>query len=899
MSDQHGGQVIPIAIEDEVKESYLNYAMSVIVSRALPDVRDGLKPVHRRILYSMSEMGLRHDRPYKKCGRIVGDVLGKFHPHGDQSIYDALVRLAQEFSLGVPMVQGQGNFGSVDGDPPAAMRYTEARLAEAAEAMLRDIKKETVDFGPNYDDSMTEPSVLPGTLPNLLMNGASGIAVGMATNMPPHNLLEVSSALTALIDNPEISIDELLEHIQGPDFPTAGVIYGRTGYRLAAHTGKGRVVIRARYHLEEFGADKEAVIVTELPYQVNKAALIVRIADLVREKRIDGISDLRDESDREGMRMVIELKRGASPKVVLNHLFTHTAMQVNFSVNNLALCGGKPKLLNLKELLSEFVQHRREVVRRRSEFDLAKAREREHILMGLKTALENIDEVVEIIRKSDNVALARANLMARFDFSEKQAQAILDLRLQKLTSLETQKILDELEEIRVTIAYLEDLLAHEAKILAVVKEETGELAEKYGKPRTTEINAEEVIQVNIEDLIAEEDMVVVISNRGFVKRIAASEYREQGRGGKGARTTDLKEDDFIEHVFLASTHSCILFVTSRGKAYWIKVFEIPEGSRTSRGKHLRTIFEFEADEDITAMVPLQEFDAETSLFMATRMGVVKRVPTYDFRNARTRGIIAIKLDDGDRLVKAVLVTGGEDVFLATRGGKGLRFPETAVRRMGRDSRGVRGIRLSESDELIGVCPVREDEMMLLVSEKGYGKRTSYDEFTPHGRGTGGQRAYTPKDRTGSLAAALAVHGDDSCIGITAQGKALRFAVSQVSTMGRAAFGVRILNMSGDDSVIGIARQPADEDDGEPGEEPGNTGSPGITDQADTPETDELEQAPVPESDDESPDEALAEPQSAPKDKPTSEAPHRSHTPKPDDEPQAEPDDEPDDGMRIY
>lgn len=887
MSDQHGGQVIPIAIEDEVKESYLNYAMSVIVSRALPDVRDGLKPVHRRILYSMSEMGLRHDRPYKKCGRIVGDVLGKFHPHGDQSIYDALVRLAQEFSLGVPMVQGQGNFGSVDGDPPAAMRYTEARLAEAAEAMLRDIKKETVDFGPNYDDSMTEPTVLPGTLPNLLMNGASGIAVGMATNMPPHNLLEVSSALAALIDNPEISIDELLEHIQGPDFPTAGVIYGRTGYKLAAHTGKGRVVIRARYHLEEFGADKEAVIVTELPYQVNKAALIMRIADLVREKRIDGISDLRDESDREGMRMVIELKRGASPKVVLNHLFTHTAMQVNFSVNNLALCGGKPKLLNLKELLSEFVRHRREVVRRRSEFDLTKAREREHILMGLKVAIENIDEVVEIIRKSDNVALARANLMARFDFSEKQAQAILDLRLQKLTSLETQKILDELKEIRVTIAYLEDLLAHEAKILAVVKEETGELAEKYGKPRTTEINAEEVIQVNIEDLIAEEDMVVVISNRGFVKRIAASEYREQGRGGKGARTTDLKEDDFIEHVFLASTHSCILFVTSRGKAYWIKVFEIPEGSRTSRGKHLRTIFEFEADEDITAMVPLREFDEETSLFMATRMGVVKRVPTYDFRNARTRGIIAIKLDDGDRLVKAVLVTGGEDVFLATRGGKGLRFPETAVRRMGRDSRGVRGIRLSGTDELIGVCPVREDEMMLLVSEKGYGKRTSYDEFTPHGRGTGGQRAYTPKDRTGSLAAALAVHEDDSCIGITAQGKALRFAVSQVSTMGRAAFGVRILNMSGDDSVIGIARQPADEDEGEPDEEPGNIGGPGITDQADTPGTDEAEQSPVLESDGESSDAASPESQTAPTDRPTSEDTPGSDIP------------EPDDGMRIY
>ncbi len=810
MGEQQG-QVIPIAIEDEVKESYLNYAMSVIVSRALPDVRDGLKPVHRRILYSMSEMGLRHDRPYKKCGRIVGDVLGKYHPHGDQSIYDALVRLAQDFSLRVPLVQGQGNFGSVDGDPPAAMRYTEARLAAMAEDMLRDIKKETVDFGPNYDDSMTEPTVLPAAIPNLLVNGASGIAVGMATNMAPHNLREVSAAVAALIDNPEIAIEGLLEHVTGPDFPTAGIVFGRTGYKLAAHTGKGKVAIRARYHLEERSADKESIIVTELPYQVNKANLIIRIAELVREKKIDGISDLRDESDRDGMRMVIELKRGASPKVVLNHLFTHTSLQVNFSINNLALVDGRPKLLNLKDLLSEFVKHRQVVIRRRSDFELAKAKSREHILIGLKTALENIDEIVEIIKKSQTVVMARANLMARFDFSEKQAQAILDLRLQKLTSLETQKILDELEEIKVTIAYLEDLLANEFKILDVVKEETLEISEKYGTDRATEINPEEVIQVNIEDLIVEEEMIVVISNRGFIKRIAASEYREQSRGGNGAKTSDLKEDDFIEHVFLASTHSYILFVTSAGKAYWIKVFEIPEGSRISRGKHLRMIFEFEKEEDITAMVPLVEFDETTSLFMATKQGVVKRVATYAFRNARTRGIIAINLDEGDRLVTATLVNGDEDVFLSTRNGKGLRFPETKVRRMGRDSRGVRGIRLADSDELIGVCPVRENETMLLVSEKGYGKRTYFDDFTPHGRGTGGQKAYSSNARTGMLIAALAVNEDDSCIGITAQGKALRFAVNQVSRMGRAAFGVRILNMSGDDSVIGIARQPFEEE----------------------------------------------------------------------------------------
>jgi len=811
VSELHG-QVIPIAIEDEVKESYLNYAMSVIVRRALPDVRDGLKPVHRRILYSMSEMGLRYDRAYKKCGRIVGDVLGKFHPHGDQSIYDALVRLAQNFSLRIPLVQGQGNFGSVDGDPAAAMRYTEARMTAMAQTMLEDIKKETVDFGPNYDESMTEPLVLPAAVPNLLVNGASGIAVGMATNIPPHNLFEVSAAIIALIDNPGLSIDELLEYVHGPDFPTAGVIFGRAGYRLAAHSGRGKVVVRALYHREERRGDRGAIIVTELPYQVNKAALIVRIAELVREKKIEGISDLRDESDRDGMRMVIELKRGVNPQVVLNHLFTHTPLQLNFSINNLALVDGRPKLLNLKEMVQEFIKHRQNVIRRRSEFELAKAKDREHILTGLKRALENIDEIVKIIKESETVVLARASLIAHFDFSEKQAQAILDLRLQKLTSLETQKILDELEEIHRTIVYLEDLLANEHKILGVVKRETREISEKFGTKRLTEINPEEVMQVNTEDLITEEDMVVIISNRGFIKRIVASEYKRQARGGKGARTSDLKEDDFIEHVFLASTHSYILFVTSAGKAYWIKVFEIAEGSRTSRGKHLRTIFDFEQDEDITAMAPLAEFDEKTALFMATKRGVVKRVATYDFRNARSRGIIAIKLDDSDRLVTASLVNGNEDVFLVTKQGKGLRFSETKVRCMGRNSRGVRGIRLAEEDEVIGVCPVRDQEKMLLISEKGYGKRTPYSEFTAHGRGTGGQRAYTTSKRSGSLVAALAVSEGDSCIGITAMGNALRFSVDQVSIMGRTAFGVRILNMSGEDMVIGIVRQPQDEEE---------------------------------------------------------------------------------------
>ena len=801
------GRIIPIAIEEEVKESYLNYAMSVIVSRALPDVRDGLKPVHRRILYSMGEIGLRHDRPYKKCGRIVGDVLGKFHPHGDQSIYDALVRLAQNFSLRIPLVQGQGNFGSVDGDPPAAMRYTEARLANISDSMLKDIKKDTVDFASNYDDSITEPTVLPAAIPNLLINGSSGIAVGMATNMAPHNFEEVSSAICAQIDNPEITVDELLEYISGPDFPTAAVIHGTKGYRLAAHTGRGKVVIRARYHVETQGEKKQSLIVTEIPYQVNKANLIVRIADLVRNKKIDGIVDLRDESDRDGMRIAIELKRGINPQVVLNVLFTHTPLQVNFNINNLALVDGKPRLMNLKGLIDAFIEHRRQVVRRRSEFDLNKAKEREHILVGLKIALSNIDEVVVIIKESKTVAIAQTKLMDRFEISTMQSQAILDMRLQKLTSLEAQKILDELDEIRKEIDFLVDLLSHEEKILGVIKNETSELSSKHSNVRLTRISPEEVIQVNIEDLIEEEDMVVVISNRGFIKRISASLYREQGRGGKGARTSDLKENDFIEHVFLASTHSHILFVTSTGKAYWIKVFEIPEGSRSSRGKHHQTIFEFDKDEDITAMVPLETFDNETALFMATKRGIVKRIATYEFRNAKTRGIVAIHLDEGDSLVTATLVDAGEDAFIVTRYGKGLRLTGTAVRKMGRQSRGSRGIRMRSGDELIAVCPVRLDETMLLVSERGYGKRTRYDEFSPHSRGTEGQRAYKTNAKTGLLVSALSIREDDSCIGISALGKALRFAAGQVSIMGRTAYGVKILNISEEDSVIGIVRQP--------------------------------------------------------------------------------------------
>ncbi|MBF9015232.1 MULTISPECIES: DNA topoisomerase (ATP-hydrolyzing) subunit A [unclassified Oceanispirochaeta] len=805
------GKILPIAIEDEVKESYLNYAMSVIVSRALPDVRDGLKPVHRRILYSMSEMGIRYNTAYKKCGRIVGDVLGKFHPHGDQSIYDALVRMAQDFSLRTPVVQGQGNFGSVDGDPPAAMRYTEARLAKVSEAILMDIKKDTIDFGPNYDDSMKEPLILPSAFPMLLVNGASGIAVGMATNMPPHNLKEICEAISAVIDNSEIEMEELLDIVKGPDFPTAGVVFGRTGFRQASMTGRGKITVRARYNLEEMTAEKDAIIITELPYMVNKANLVIRIAELVREKKIEGISDLRDESDRTGMRVVIELKRNVSPKVVLNLLFTHTNLQVNFNVNNLALVNGMPKVCNLRNLLDYFISHRQIVIRRRSEYELRKARARAHILVGLKKALENIDEIVEIIKKSANVNMARANLMERFDFSEIQAQAILDMRLQKLTSLETQKILDELAEIMKFIDYLEDLLAHEEKILDVVKEETAEVSEKYGDERRTEIRLEEIGSMNMEDFIEKEDMVVLISNRGFIKRVPLSAYKEQGRGGKGSNSASLKDGDFIEHIFLANTHSYILFVTSAGKAYWLKVYEIPEGSRASRGKHLKTMFEFEPDEEITTQVQLEEFSEDNFLFMATQKGVVKRVSTYDFRNAKTRGIIAINLDEEDHLVSAELTDGTRDIMIITKNGKGLRFPEDSVRCMGRNSHGVRGIRLNGDDILIGVACVSEENQLFLISENGYGKRTQFSEFNPHGRGTQGQKAYNVNEKSGKLVSVMSVNETDSLICISTLGKTIKLNLDGISIIGRNAFGVRIVNISDKDTLVGVAVQQKEED----------------------------------------------------------------------------------------
>ena len=805
------GKVIPIAIEEEIRESYLNYAMSVIVSRALPDIRDGLKPVHRRILYGMSEMGLRYDRPNKKCARIVGDVLGKFHPHGDQSVYDALVRMAQEFSMRYPMVNGQGNFGSVDGDPAAAMRYTEAKLMKLADEMLRDIKKDTVDFGPNYDDSMLEPQVLPAAIPYLLANGATGIAVGMATNIPPHNLVEVSNATVALIENPEISIDELMEYVSGPDFPTGGIIFGKKGIRDAYKTGRGKVVIRSRVNLETTKSGRDVIIVTELPYAVNKANLIIKIADLVRDKKIDGISDLRDESDRNGMRIVIALKKGAIPRVILNQLFTHTALQQNFNVNALALVDGIPKLVTLKDMLHAFIMHRKDVVTRRTIFDLNKARDRAHILEGLKIALDNIDDVIQTIKSSGTVDIARTNLMKKFDLSEKQAQAILDMRLQKLTSLETQKILDELKEVKALIDYLESLLADEGKLMGVIKEEIQENAEKYSDIRATEIVLDEVEKIDVEDMITKEDMVVLISNKGFIKRVPVNAYRNQGRGGKGSSSAKLKNEDFLEHLFIASTHDHILFVSSEGKAYWIKVHEIPEGSRASRGTQVKVLLNISANEEITETVSLEGFNEDQFIFMATSKGVIKKVPTSDFVNAKTRGIIAIKLDSGDRLVSALLTTGDDEVMLVSKYGYALRFHEENVRAMGRATRGVTGIKLQQGDELCGVMAVIEDEEMFLISEYGYGKRTKFNNFTPHGRGTRGQITYKTSGKTGELVGALSINVNDEIMCITSQGNTVKLKLDGIPQMGKAAQGVRIVTIDKPDFLVGVARVIMDDD----------------------------------------------------------------------------------------
>ena len=818
MSDgQNIGRVISVAIEDEVRESYLNYAMSVIVSRALPDVRDGLKPVHRRILYGMSSMGLRSDRPYKKSARIVGDVLGKYHPHGDQSIYDALVRLAQDFSMRYPVVDGQGNFGSVDGDPPAAMRYTEARMDRIAEAMLRDINKETVDFGPNYDDSDEEPLVLPAAFPYLLANGASGIAVGMATNIPPHNLREIADGVAAMLENDDITDDELNKFIKGPDFPTGGTIYGTRGIKSAYRLGKGSIPVRARFVIEENKRGREVIVVNEIPYLVNKATLITRIADLVRDKKIDGIADLRDESDRNGMRIVIELKRETNTKVILNQLFRHTQMQVNFNVNVLALVDGRPRVLTLRDMVKAFIEHRHEVVVRRTKFDLRKAEEREHILIGLKIAIGNIDEVIRIIRVSADVESARNALMSTFDLSDRQAHAILDMRLQKLTNLETKKIVNELEEVRVLIRELKELLASEEKLRQLIKRESYEIAEKFGDERQTNIEPDEIEAIDIEDLIQRENMVVLVSHRGYVKRLPYSTYRPQGRGGRGLNSSsNLRDDDFIEHIFIGSTHDHVLFFTSAGKAYFLKVHEIPEASRQAKGTHIKSLLEIAADEEIASVVPLKSFDPDVNLFFATARGQVVKIQSIAFVNARRRGIRAIQLRDGDKLVTVFFTSGDDNVLLVSRHGQGLRIHEDEVRTMGRDTRGVRGLTLKRGDEIAGACLAPDDGHVLLVTEYGLGKRTSFSEFTPHGRGGKGMRAFSVLESgekgtgTGEVVAVIPVVDGDDFMAVSAQGVTIRLRAEDVSIQGRNARGVATMNVERPDYVVGVAKLDAED-----------------------------------------------------------------------------------------
>jgi DNA gyrase subunit A len=841
------GKVIPIAIEDEVKTAYLNYAMSVIVSRALPDVRDGLKPVHRRLLFSMDELGLHPNSPTKKSARITGDTMGKYHPHGDASLYDALVRMAQDFSLRYPLVHGQGNFGSIDGDPPAAMRYTEAKLSRVGDEMLQDLKKETVDFVPNYDESLKEPVVLPAAIPNLLVNGSSGIAVGMATNMPPHNLVEVADAVCAQIDDPEISVEALMQFVKGPDFPTGGIIFGRRGIKEAFKTGRGKVVVRGKFVLETSKTGKEAIIFNEIPYAVNKATLIIRIAELVRDKVIDGIADLRDESDRDGMRIVIELKKGAIAKIVLNQLFSHTALQSSFSVNNLALVHGRPKCLNLKELIHYFIEHRVDVVTRRTRFDLRKAQERAHILEGLVIALANIDEVVAIIRASRDVDVAKSKLCERFLLSDIQAQAIVDMRLGRLTSLEVEKLKQELAEIQTLITYLKSLLEDEKKLRGVIKDETRTIADKFGDPRRTEIVPDEVESINIEDLIKKEEMVILISNVGFIKRVPVSAYRSQGRGGKGMNSAKLVEDDFVEQLFVASTHDYVMFITSAGKAYWMKVHEIPEASRTARGAHIKALLPVAPNEETTTVVALKEFSETENLFMATARGVVKKVKTNDFVNAKTRGIIAINLDEGDKLVSALLTKGDDEVVIISRKGQALRINEKQVRAMGRASRGVSGMRLDSDDEIAGVLRVDDVNKMLVLSEYGYGKRVDFSEFTVHGRGTGGQKIYTISEKTGDIVGCATVTDGDMIMCLTSQGKSIKLEADEINLMGRAAQGVRVVYIDRPDFVIGVERVARDE---ETEEETGEVAE-GAEPEANTAEASEEVQTPETEFGDDS------------------------------------------------
>jgi DNA gyrase subunit A len=842
--EQFAKETLPVSLEAEMRHSYLDYAMSVIVGRALPDVRDGLKPVHRRVLFAMHESNTVWNRPYVKCARVVGDVLGKYHPHGDSATYEALVRMVQDFSLRYPLIDGQGNFGSVDGDAPAAYRYTECRLEKITAEMLADIDKETVDFAPNYDGKELEPTVLPTRIPNLLVNGSSGIAVGMATNIPPHNLTEIVTACLTLLDNPDTTVDELIEHVPAPDFPTAGIIFGTEGVREGYRTGRGRVVIRARTHIEDLEkGGRQAIIVDELPYQVNKATLLIRIGELVREKKLDGIADLRDESDKSGMRVVIELKRGEITEIILNNLYKLTQLQDSFGMNMVALVDGQPRLLNLKQFLEFFLQHRREIVVRRTRFELRKARDRGHILEGLAVALSNVDEIIAMIKAAATPAEAKAALMARtwrsalveemlnrsaadaarpeglapeygwqrhgspqgYRLSEAQAQAILELRLQRLTGLEQEKITGEYREVMVQIVDLLDVLAKPARVTTVIGDELRAIRDQFGDKRRSEIVAHSA-DLSIEDLIAPEEMVVTLSHGGYMKAQPVAEYRAQRRGGRGKQATGTKEDDFIDHLFIANTHDFILCFSNRGRVYWLKVYNVPQGGRISRGKPIVNLVPLLEHEKITAILPVKEFVSDRFVFMATTKGTVKKTPLSDFSRPRPSGIIAVDLDDGDFLVGAALTDGKHDVMLFSSGGKAVRFEEGDVRSMGRTAHGVRGMMLDKGQRVISML-VAEDEQqsVLTATENGYGKRTPIVEYTRHGRGTKGMIAIQQTARNGKVVAAALVLPDDEVMLISTGGVLIRTKVSSIREMGRSTQGVTLINLGEGEKLAGLER----------------------------------------------------------------------------------------------
>jgi DNA gyrase subunit A len=801
-----------VEIEKEMKKSYLDYAMSVIVGRALPDVRDGLKPVHRRVLFTMQTTGLTSGKPFKKSANVVGNCMAKFHPHGDSAIYDTLVRMAQPFSLRYPLVNGQGNFGSIDGDSAAAMRYTEAKMQKLSEELMADIDKETVDFVPTFDDSDKEPSVLPTRVPNLLINGSSGIAVGMATNIAPHNLSEVCGAVIATIDNPEIEVEELMNYVKGPDFPTGGIILGKNGIHSAFKTGRGRVITRAKYHVVD-KKNRQVIIVTEIPYMVNKSLLLEGIANLVKEKKVEGISDLRDESsEREGIRIVIELKAGASPEILMNQLFKHTRLQETFGVNMLALVDNEPKTLGLKNIIEHFIEHRRVVITRRTEYELRQAKARAHILEGLLIALDHIDEVIKKIRASKDGSEAQQTLMDDYNLSDKQAKAILEMRLQKLASLEIQKIKDEYEQIKKIIIDLEEILADSQRILNIIKEETNEIKDKYGDDRRTKIDLDSEVDIDIEDLITSEDNIVAITHSGYAKRMELDTYREQKRGGRGVIATGTKEDDFVEEVFIANTHDYLMLFTNKGKVHWIKVYNLPLGSRTAKGTPMVNFVELDKEERIYAVLPVSKFEGFFTL--VTKFGTIKRMDAALFKKPRRGGIIALSLEEGDELIKASMTTGKEQLMVATKKGQAVRFDENDVRPSGRTAKGVRAIKLKGKDEVIGMVIAKEGTTLLTVTENGYGKRTSVEDYRLINRGGSGVRNILCSERNGGVVAIKAVEAEDSIVIISQHAIAIRMKVKDISIIGRNTQGVRLMRLSESDNIAAVAKVVTEEDEPE-------------------------------------------------------------------------------------